>query len=583
METVGRYEVLHKLGAGGMAEVLLGRTTGEGGFEKLVAIKRILPSMAENESFVKMFIDEATISAKLNHSSIGQIFEFGKAGDSYFIAMEYIQGVDLRSIHRVFRKQKIAPIPELGAYIMMHVCSALEYAHSKTDNDGEPLNIIHRDLSPSNVLVSFEGEVKLIDFGIAKAAQRLYVTVGANLKGKYAYMSPEQAFGKPVDHRSDIFGSGTLLFELLTGRNPFRADTDLSTLQRVQAARVPEPSRVVKGVDAELDRITLKSLTQTPEARYQTAGEMQEDLEVFSKRSAFSSRRMALWMKEAFRDQIEKSRQMLIKAREQAKASQGLQVVSTDELRQAQQTPSQPSQPSTPPQLTPQPIQPSLPRQPNVTGPQSAMAAPPQAHTPRPPSVPPGPQADAAFTMDLTPNPVDPAPFGVSTGPPPPGYRQDPSSSQLEMGDMSHGSSGLARVPTDASRPLRRRSNMSAHVVVFSLIVVLAGVGLYFAFGKKIFKPAPPPTPTGGVTVSLEPPFPAEVYIDDAMRGNVATGKESTIMNLLAGKHRLRVQGDLIMPAEQIITIVKGHTIKVQFKVTPKVSEGADEGAEGKK
>ena len=580
METVGRYEILHKLGAGGMAEVLLGRTTGEGGFEKLVAIKRILPSMAENESFVKMFIDEATISAKLNHSSIGQIFEFGKAGDSYFIAMEYIQGVDLRSIHRVFRKQKIAPIPELGAYIMMNVCSALEYAHSKTDNAGDPLNIIHRDLSPSNVLVSFEGEVKLIDFGIAKAAQRLYVTVGANLKGKYAYMSPEQAFGKPVDHRSDIFGAGTLLFELLTGRNPFRADTDLSTLQRVQAARVPEPSRVVKGVDTELDRITLKALTQTPETRFQTAGEMQEDLEVFSKRSSFSSRRMALWMKEAFRDQIEKSRQMLIKAREQAEASQGLQVVSTDELRQAQQTPSHrtPSQPSTPPQLTPQPSQPSM--QPNLTGPHAAMTPPPHG-TP----VPPGPHADAAFTVDLTPNPVDPSPFGASTGPPPPNntYRQDPSSSQLEMGQMSHGSSGLARVPTDASRPLRRRSNMSAHVVVFTLIVVLAGVGLYFAFGKKLFKPAPPPTPTGGVTVSLEPPFPAECYIDDAMRGTVATGRELTIRNLLAGKHRLRVQGDLIMPAEQIITIATGHTIKVQLRVKPKVSEGAEEGAEEKK
>ena len=558
METVGRYEVLHKLGAGGMAEVLLGRTTGEGGFEKLVAIKRILPSMAENESFVKMFIDEATISAKLNHSSIGQIFEFGKAEDSYFIAMEYIQGVDLRSIHRVFRKQKIAPIPELGAYIMMHVCSALEYAHSKTDNDGQPLNIIHRDLSPSNVLVSFEGEVKLIDFGIAKAAQRLYVTVGANLKGKYAYMSPEQAFGKPVDHRSDIFGAGTLLFELLTGRNPFRADTDLSTLQRVQSARVPEPSRVVRGVDDELDRITLKALTQSPDIRYQTAGEMQEDLEVFSKRSAFSSRRMALWMKEAFREQIDKSRQMLIKAREAAEAegSSGLQVVTTDELRQIHQTP------STPPQPTPQPT------------PQHTPQPTPQ-HTPQPT---PRPDLGSPYHVDLTPNPVDPSPFGgTPTGPPPPApFAQDPSSSHLDI-DQGRVTSGLAAVPPDTSRPMQRRSDMGAHVVVFTLIVVLAGVGLYFAFGKQIFKPAPPPTPTGGLTVTLEPPFPAEVYVDDAMRGTVATGRELTIKQLLAGKHRLRVQGDLILPAEKIVEIIKGHTIKVQLKVSPKVSEGSEE------
>ncbi len=568
METVGRYQVLHKLGAGGMAEVLLGRTTGEGGFEKLVAIKRILPSMAENESFVKMFIDEATISAKLNHSSIGQIFEFGKAGDSYFIAMEYIQGVDLRSIHRVFRKQKIAPIPELGAYIMMHVCSALEYAHSKTDTNGQPLNIIHRDLSPSNVLVSFEGEVKLIDFGIAKAAQRLYVTVGANLKGKYAYMSPEQAFGKPVDHRSDIFGAGTLLFELLTGRNPFRADTDLSTLQRVQAARVPEPSRVVKGVDAELDRITLHALTQSPDTRYQTAGEMQEDLEVFSKRSAFSSRRMALWMKEAFREQIEKSRQMLIKAREKAEAEGGLQVISTDELRQIHQIPAPTPQP------TPQSTQPQPSLQPSV---QQPTPQPPTPQTTPHPVVPTDP--GAPYHVDMTPNPVDPSPFGQATGPPPPNsMRPDPSSSHMAM-EMSRGNSGLAVVPPDTSRPLRRRSNMGSHVVIFTLIVILAGVGLYFAFGKKIFKPAPPPSPTGGVTVSLEPPFPAEVYVDDAMRGTVATGRELTISRLLAGKHRLRVQGDLILPAEKIVEIVKGHTIKVQLKVQPKVSEGP--GGEG--
>ena len=540
-----------------MAEVLLGRTTGEGGFEKLVAIKRILPSMAENESFVKMFIDEATISAKLNHSSIGQIFEFGKAGDSYFIAMEYIQGVDLRSIHRVFRKQKIAPIPELGAYIMMHVCAALEYAHSKTDNRGQPLNIIHRDLSPSNVLVSFEGEVKLIDFGIAKAAQRLYVTVGANLKGKYAYMSPEQAFGKPVDHRSDIFGAGTLLFELLTGRNPFRADTDLATLQRVQAARVPAPSRVVKGVDQELDRITLQSLAQSTDQRYQTAGEMQEDLEVFSKRSAFSSRRMALWMKEAFKDQIEKSRQMLIEAREAAEAAGGLMVVTTDELREMGETPSTPMvvQPTPAPTMQPAPT------------PQPMMTQP----APLPTSQHAQMQQPGSYNHEATPPPTA-RPEGhlmsTPTGPPPPhGYRQDPSSAHLNT-------QGLPMVSSEVSRPTRHRSNMGMHAVIFTIIVVAVGVGLYFTVGQKLFKPKAAPAPTGGVTVTLEPPFPAEIYVDDALRGNVATGREHTIPGLLAGKHRLGVKGDLILPAEQIIQIVKGHTIKIQIKVQPKVSEG---------
>ena len=545
METVGRYQALHKLGAGGMAEVLLGRTTGEGGFEKLVAIKRILPSMSENESFVKMFIDEATISAKLNHSSIGQIFEFGKAGDSYFIAMEYIQGVDLRSIHRIFRKIKRPPIPELGAYIMMHVCAALEYAHSKADNEGKPLNIIHRDLSPSNVLVSFEGEVKLIDFGIAKAAQRLYVTVGANLKGKYAYMSPEQAFGQPVDHRSDIFGAGTLLFELLTGRNPFRADTDLATLQRVQAARVPAPSRVVKGVDAELDRITAKALAQQVVDRYQTAGEMQEDLEVYSKRSAFSSRRMALWMKEVFREEIDKTREVLKKARAEASAAEaaasagsGLLVVPSSELRQAGSG------------------------QPVVQ------------------------VASQQLPPDVTPIPIDPTAMqfgGTPTGPPTPGppheprySRGDPSSrsvATMPPGGMVPSPEELTLAPS-VGRPLQRRSNLTAHVVIFTIIVAGVAAGLYFGLGKKLFQDTKPIVQsTGSVVVTLEPPFPAEVYVDGNMRGKVDTGREFAITGLLAGKHRIKVMGNLIITAEEIVDVVRGQTRRIQLKVKPKVSE----------
>jgi eukaryotic-like serine/threonine-protein kinase len=331
MEAIGRYEILQRLAQGGMAEVFLCRTTGEGGFEKLVAIKRILPHMAEKESFVKMFIDEARISAKLNHSSIGQIFEFGRVGETYFIAMEYIHGVDLRAIHKFFRSKKQLPPPPFSAHIIGQVCAALEHAHTKCDNWGKSLGIIHRDVSPSNVLTSFEGEVKLIDFGIAKATQRIYETVGANLKGKYSYMSPEQALGNPVDQRSDLYGAGILLFELLTGKNPFRAETDIETLRRVQDSKFPSPAAIVPGTPAEIDAICMKALARNPPERYQTAGELLEALEGFSRTAGFGTRQLARWMKESFPEELESTHELLRKARERP-ADSPIKVIPTDEV-----------------------------------------------------------------------------------------------------------------------------------------------------------------------------------------------------------------------------------------------------------
>jgi eukaryotic-like serine/threonine-protein kinase len=331
MERIGRYEILHRIGSGGMAEVFLGRTTGEGGFEKIVALKRILPHMTTNEDLVRMFIDEARISATLSHSNIGQIFEFGKADQSYFIAMEYVQGVDLRSVYRHFQRQRALPPAPVAAFVIKHVCAALEHAHSKLDSQGRPLGIIHRDVSPSNVLLSFEGEVKLIDFGIAKATHRMSVTVGASLKGKYAYMSPEQAAGLPMDHRSDIFGAGTLLFELLTGLNPFLGETDFATLERVRKGRSPAPSSQVREIPLELDRICLRALARDPKDRYSSAGDMEEALEAYCQRAAFSARQMARWIKKHLPEEIEEKKRMVQQARERSQAR--LRSVSSAELQ----------------------------------------------------------------------------------------------------------------------------------------------------------------------------------------------------------------------------------------------------------
>jgi len=306
---IGRYEVLDRLAAGGMAEIFLGRYIGEKEFERLVAIKRILPHLAGERSFVEMFIDEARICSMLSHAGIAQVFDFGKTGSTHYLAMEYIQGIDFRIIYSYLSQRGRPAESALAAYLVAQVCGALEYAHAKTDQSGKPLGIIHRDVSPSNVLVSFEGQVKLIDFGIARAAERLHETMAGSLKGKFAYMSPEQAFGKGLDNRSDIFNAGILLFELLTMNNPFvrPGDNELATLERVRLADISQPSSTVAGLPPEVERICLKALARDPGDRYRVAGEMQEDLEAFCHELSYGNRQFSLWMKETFSKEREAS------------------------------------------------------------------------------------------------------------------------------------------------------------------------------------------------------------------------------------------------------------------------------------
>lgn len=306
---IGRYEVLDRLAAGGMAEIFLGRSIGEKEFERLVAIKRILPHLAGERNFVEMFIDEARICSMLSHAGIAQVFDFGKTGSTHYLAMEYIQGIDFRVIYSYLSQRGRPAESALAAYLVAQVCGALEYAHAKTDQSGKPLCIIHRDVSPSNVLVSFEGQVKLIDFGIARAAERLHETMAGSLKGKFAYMSPEQAFGKGLDNRSDIFNAGILLFELLTMNNPFirPGDNELATLERVRLADISQPSSIVAGLPPEVERICLKALAREPGDRYQVAGEMQEDLEAFCHELSYGNRQFSLWMKETFSKEREAS------------------------------------------------------------------------------------------------------------------------------------------------------------------------------------------------------------------------------------------------------------------------------------
>ena len=275
---VGRYRFVDRLAVGGMAEVFVAIAQGAEGFEKPVVIKRMLPQLAQNPRFRQMFLDEARTMLNLQHGNIVQILDMGKMETLPFLALEYVDGRDLRTV--LNRSEELGtPIPHgLIAYVASEVCRALDYAHRKQDDAGEPLKIVHRDINPANIFLSHEGEVKVGDFGLAKARDNLDKSDAGIIKGKFSYLSPEQAQGKPVDHRSDIYSLGTTLYELTCGRRPFVAATDVDVVMLIREARVLPPSALVQGFNPDLEAIILRALQEDPAARYPTAAAMRDDL-----------------------------------------------------------------------------------------------------------------------------------------------------------------------------------------------------------------------------------------------------------------------------------------------------------------
>ncbi|MFH1810385.1 MAG: serine/threonine-protein kinase [Pseudomonadota bacterium] len=277
----GRYLLLDRIASGGMAEVWRAKIFGAEDFQRIVAIKKILPHVAEDTDFITMFKDEAKITVLLQHANIGQVYELGKNDDAYYIAMEYVPGKDGKTIwqHQRHLKQPL-PVP-LACYMVQNLAEGLDYAHRKKDNFGVDLKIVHRDVSPQNILVSWEGEVKLIDFGIAKAAGKASKTQAGILKGKFGYMAPEQVRGLPIDQRADVFAMGVVLYELVTGQRAFKADSDFSLLEMVRNVELTPPSIVNKDIPDELEKIMFKALAKDPDDRYQWASDLSEALQRF--------------------------------------------------------------------------------------------------------------------------------------------------------------------------------------------------------------------------------------------------------------------------------------------------------------
>lgn len=278
---VGRYELIELLGVGGMAEVFRARCSGPGGFERTVVVKRILPANCEDPEFVRMFVAEAKILGMLHHPNVVQAYDFGEADGTLFLVLEYVDGPSVARVLRAVRAMRTMMPVAVAAHFAHEVCRALDYVHTLPGSDGEPLHVIHRDVTPSNIVLTSSGGLKLLDFGVAKYGASETRTQHGTVKGKPAYLAPEAVEGKAIDGRVDLFSLGVVLYEMLTATDLFGAENELITLHRVLEMPIQPPSAVRPDVPPELDAIVMKALQRDPEQRYASAAEMARALDEF--------------------------------------------------------------------------------------------------------------------------------------------------------------------------------------------------------------------------------------------------------------------------------------------------------------
>ncbi|MCB9651318.1 MAG: serine/threonine protein kinase [Deltaproteobacteria bacterium] len=308
---IGEYEIVGLLGTGGMAEIFLGRQTATG-FQRPVVIKRVLQHLVRQESFVAMFLDEARTLASLRHPNIVQIYDVQRSPEELYMVMEYVEGEDAASVRRRLNHRDETLPRALWAYVLSEVCAGLHAAHQLADHNGRRLNLVHRDISPSNVLITYDGAVKLIDFGIAKTDTRSVRTAAGQVKGVFAYMSPEQASGRPIDLRSDLFAIGILLYEFTTGRRLFRRANDLATMQAVCTDPIPPPSAFAADYPPALEAVVMKALQRDPNDRYQSALELRRDLLAVARQfEGIPEELIKVVMQSVFEDRIELKRSIL--------------------------------------------------------------------------------------------------------------------------------------------------------------------------------------------------------------------------------------------------------------------------------
>jgi len=302
MTRLGPYVLKEKVAQGGMAELFLADYIRGGGFRKKAAVKRILPHLAENKDFIKMFTREARVAALLQHPNVVQIFDYGQIDKAYFIAMEFIDGKNLGEILSSLKQG--LPVDH-AIFIISETCKGLNYSHTKHDDESrEPLNIVHRDISPQNILISYQGEVKITDFGISKASSEPSLTQAGEIKGKLAYLSPEQVLGKPVDHRADIYALGLVFHEMLTGKRVYRFENDFEAIRAIPKTDIAPLTSVMPEIPEEINRIVMKCLEKEKEERYQSASALYADLAGFKRahKITFDASDLVVFLKKHFKE-----------------------------------------------------------------------------------------------------------------------------------------------------------------------------------------------------------------------------------------------------------------------------------------
>ena len=339
----GKYKLFASLGRGGMADVFLSVARGQMGFNKLAVIKRLRQALAEEPAFRNMFLDEARLAARLSHPNIVHTYEVGEQNGVYFIAMEYLEGQSLNKVLKEALRRKEGVEPEVGARIIADALAGLAYAHGLGDYDGRPLGIIHRDISPHNIFVTYDGHTKLVDFGIAKAALSSTETEVGVLKGKVAYMSPEQAMGGRIDQRADLFAMGIVLWELLARQRLMTGDSAANTLHKLMNEQIPRISAVMPGIDPELEAICGKALEKDPQYRWQSASEMREALEAWLRSSRVQARqeevsRKMLHLFGSVREEVQRQVQRHMASITTATTTQELQALTAESLHRMEQS-----------------------------------------------------------------------------------------------------------------------------------------------------------------------------------------------------------------------------------------------------
>ena len=313
-ERYGRYVLLERIGQGGMAEVFRAVARGTQGFARILVVKRILPELSKDPRFVQMFIDEAKICALISHPNVVQVYEFGRLADTHFMTMEYIHGRNLSVVmEKLASAGRLSP-PDVICEIIRQACLGLHHAHTMTNAEGNPLQIIHRDVTPANLMLGFNGAVKVLDFGIARAAEELKETktqAGA-VKGKIAYLAPEQIHRKPIDHRIDIYALGVVMHECLTGQRLFKADNPLAAMKSILEMPVPPPSSVNAAIPKKVDQIVARALTRDPNLRYSSMKTMALDLESALHEMRYFSQRLPTFLKELFKDEVTESKDRIL-------------------------------------------------------------------------------------------------------------------------------------------------------------------------------------------------------------------------------------------------------------------------------